>query len=111
MASEDLRRTLVRELLPLAYLLTPNSNEARLLTGAHSLDDCARSLLDSGARQVLITGAHEESPEVINALYGPEGLINSWEWIACQANIMVPVALWPQPQPLYWHKDWGFWMQ
>lgn len=80
LANDALRRTLIKELLPQAYLLTPNSNEARLLTGAHNLDNCARGLLDGGARQVLITGAHEESPEVTNALYGQEGLINSWEW-------------------------------
>jgi len=80
LASDKLKQTLLQELLPLTYLLTPNSNEARTLAGATDLDECAEILLQQGCQHLLITGTHEESTEVINNLYGAEGQINHWQW-------------------------------
>ena len=80
LAGDDLKSTLVTALLPKVNLLTPNSQEARLLAGTHKLDDCAAILLESGCPHVLITGTHEEGTAVINSLYGPSGLIQSWQW-------------------------------
>ena len=80
LTGDELRNTLVAELLPRTGLLTPNSREARLLAGADDLGDCARILLEGGCRHVLITGAHEQGAPVINRLYGPAGLIESWRW-------------------------------
>lgn len=80
LSDDDLRRVLLEGLLPRAELLTPNSREARELTGTTALDDCARILLETGCRQVLITGGHEQGAQVINGLYGPEGLRASWAW-------------------------------
>jgi len=80
LASDKLRQTLLEELLPVTYLLTPNSQEARTLTGATRLDDCAKILLLHGCQHLLITGTHEESDEVINTLYNPDGTTNHWQW-------------------------------
>jgi len=80
LASEKLRQTMLQELLPLTYLLTPNSHEARTLAGTANLSDCAEILLQQGCQHLLITGTHEESNEVINNLYSPEGLIEHWQW-------------------------------
>ena len=80
LASEKLRQTLLQELLPLTYLLTPNSQEARALAGKDNLNDCAEILLQRGCRHLLITGTHEENSEVINSLYGQEGEIKHWQW-------------------------------
>jgi len=33
-----------------------------------------------GPEYVLITGTHERSPEVVNALYGERGLIKTYSW-------------------------------
>ena len=50
---------------------TPNSDEARRLSGKQKLEDCAQALMQLGADGILITGTHEESEEVINQLYRP----------------------------------------
>lgn len=69
LADEKLLQTLRQHLLPLTTVLTPNSLEARRLAGLIDLDACAQWLLDKGCRHVLITGSHENRPEVINTLY------------------------------------------
>jgi hydroxymethylpyrimidine/phosphomethylpyrimidine kinase len=33
-----------------------------------------------GAQYVLITGTHENTPQVINTLYGPEGVLRHDQW-------------------------------
>lgn len=70
-----------QRLLPLVTLLTPNSREARLMAaGPNDLDECARRLLGQGCRHVLITGAHEDGPKVINRLYAPDDRLHVSEW-------------------------------
>lgn len=81
LADERARDALIEKLLPLATIVTPNSVEARRLAPtATTLDQCAYRLLDGGAEFVLITGAHEDTPLVINSLYGEGRLIESWPW-------------------------------
>jgi len=80
LACDKLKQTILQELLPLTYLLTPNSNEARTLAGATDLNKCAEILLQHGCQHLLITGTHEESSKVINNLYGSEGLSDHWQW-------------------------------
>ncbi len=68
-------------LLPQTTVLTPNSNEARLLAPeADSLGACAMALLDRGAEFVLVTGTHENTPTVVNSLYSNHRLIETFEW-------------------------------
>lgn len=72
-------------LLPRATLLTPNAPEARLLAGGGesgelSLPACAERLLAMGAGHVLITGTHECTPDVVNTLYGPGGVLRRDLW-------------------------------
>jgi hydroxymethylpyrimidine/phosphomethylpyrimidine kinase len=75
-------------LLPRTTILTPNSLEARRLAfdeenedDAPSLSECARRLVAAGAEYVLVTGTHENSPQVTNTLYGERGRVreDSWE--------------------------------
>jgi hydroxymethylpyrimidine/phosphomethylpyrimidine kinase len=56
-------------LLPLATVITPNSLEARELSGRDDLDEAGGRLLETGAGAVLITGGHETNGEIINSLY------------------------------------------
>ncbi|MDH5409401.1 MAG: hydroxymethylpyrimidine/phosphomethylpyrimidine kinase [Gammaproteobacteria bacterium] len=68
-------------LLPETTILTPNSNEARLLAPeADSLDACAQELMDMGCEFVLITGTHESTPEVENTLYGNKRRLETFQW-------------------------------
>ncbi len=68
-------------LLPQTTIVTPNSLEARRLApGADSLDACAMALLERGCDQVLITGTHEETRDVVNTLYGNHRKLDEYHW-------------------------------
>ena len=77
LAGEQLVEQLMRILVPRVDVLTPNTPEARRLTGQTTPDDCAAALLASGCRHVLLTGTHEDGQEVVNRWYGPDGCIES----------------------------------
>ncbi len=81
LATESLIDALRILLAPLVTVLTPNSLEARRLAPtADTLDACAMALLDLGCKFVLIKGAHEDSPQVINSLYSNYRLLEAFTW-------------------------------
>ena len=59
--------------------MTPNSLEARELTGLDDLDAAAEELVKRGCEAVLITGTHEKSRKIINTLYNKNQKIR-YEW-------------------------------
>ena len=61
-------------------VFTPNLPEAQRLSEKSEVDSCAFALLDKGARNVLITGGHEQADAVINRLYDVSGEVSEWEW-------------------------------
>lgn len=71
----EAREALIRELLPHAYVVTPNHHEAQVLTGLeiHTLDDmrhAAQAIYQLGARHVVVKGGHLSNPEAaIDVLY------------------------------------------
>jgi len=80
LANQELIATIVEQLLPLTAILTPNSEEARRLSGQQALADCAQWLREKGANNVLITGTHEESKHVHNRLFMPDDLTETFNW-------------------------------
>lgn len=81
LADSDVRDAMVSLLFPLTTVLTPNSVEARhLAPNGDTLDACAQQLLEQGCQFVLITGTHEKTPNVINALYGNRRHLESYSW-------------------------------
>ncbi len=87
LATDDMISAMRELLLPQTTILTPNSREARRLAqedveedGELDLAACAKKLLDLGCEFVLITGTHENTPQVINTLYGPEGVVRADSW-------------------------------
>ena len=87
LASEDMLGAMRELLLPQTTILTPNSMEARRLVQDEendednpSLPECAKRILQLGCEYVLVTGTHEHTPKVINALYGARGLLRSDNW-------------------------------
>ncbi len=81
LASKEMALSYSDLLFPLTNLVTPNSNEARLLAPeADSLDSCAQELMDDGCEYVLLTGTHENTDDVINSLYHQHKKINSSCW-------------------------------
>jgi len=87
LATEDMVSAMRELLLPQTTILTPNSHEARRLAQGeadeeedYDLARCAQKILELGGEFVLITGTHENTPDVVNTLYGPEGMIRSDSW-------------------------------
>ena len=85
-SGEEMISAMREMLLPQTTLLTPNAPEARRLAESDddesepSIDVCAQRLIEMGAQYVLITGTHENTPEVVNTLYGQEGIIRRDHW-------------------------------
>ena len=79
-ANPDLLDQMREHLLGRCHLATPNLPEAQALSCVQAPDDCAARLLASGCRWLLITGTHDDSPEVINRLYGQDGSQHAWSW-------------------------------
>lgn len=91
LADEEMHEALCDLLVPLASVLTCDSTEILQFCGgaadereATDAAECARQLLAMGARHVLVTGAHEQTPQVVNTLFGASGLIraDAWERLA-----------------------------
>lgn len=103
LATEEMIEAVRDLLLPQVTLLTPNSLEARRLAEMPLLDEdgepvgeaedgdgdedapldldtCALRLQELGCEFVLITGSHEHTPQVVNALYTPEGTVDTLAW-------------------------------
>jgi len=70
----------INQLLPLVYIITPNSVEARRLTNETDLESCGLALLKQGCDYVLITGEHEGMPTVTNQLFHEGKLLESFQW-------------------------------
>ncbi|MDR1349204.1 MAG: hydroxymethylpyrimidine/phosphomethylpyrimidine kinase [Zoogloeaceae bacterium] len=81
-ADEALIAVLREKLLPRATLITPNTPEARRLSGCATDDfaSIAARLVALGARHVLLTGAHEAEESVCNRLYDASGLLDTSAW-------------------------------
>lgn len=81
LAGEELLDAMTELLLPLATVLTPNSEEARRLAPeADTLDACGQELLATGCELVLITGTHENTASVDNSLYGSMRKLETFSW-------------------------------
>lgn len=81
LASDGLLQSLRMDLLPHIALATPNSLEARRISGREGLLESAEKILSMGCNNLLITGTHESGDLVVNTLY--QGSIQdrqSWEW-------------------------------
>ncbi len=86
LSGEEIIAAIREMLLPQTTLITPNAPEARRLAESDedenepSIDVCAGRLIEMGAQYVLITGTHESTPQVVNTLYGPNGVIRRDRW-------------------------------
>ncbi len=87
LANEDMLDAMRELLLPQTTLLTPNSMEARRLiidddndSDDPNLAESAKRILNLGCEYVLITGTHENTPKVINTLYGERGIVRADTW-------------------------------
>ena len=85
LATEEMISALRELLIPQTTIITPNSIEARRLVQEEGEDElelaeCARRLLALGCEYVLITGTHENTAQVVNTLYGQDGVVRTDSW-------------------------------
>jgi hydroxymethylpyrimidine/phosphomethylpyrimidine kinase len=87
LATDEMLSALLEMLVPQTTLITPNSMEARRLASdesdeddAPALEECAARLMAMGCEYVLITGTHEQTPQVVNTLYGEGGILTRDNW-------------------------------
>ncbi len=71
---EPARQTLRDELLPLAYLVTPNVFEAEIISGlsiksVKDAEKAARAIQDTGADNILLKGGHLPTERAIDILF------------------------------------------
>lgn len=76
LASDDALEVLRRELLPLAFVVTPNLPEAARLTGREDPQAAAREILAMGARAVVVKGGHAPDPaNAVDLLLDRQGFV------------------------------------
>ena len=80
LSNKALLDAIVNLLLPCTTVLTPNSEEARKLTGLTDLNDCGLKLLELGCDFVLITGTHEATTHVNNQLFHDGRCWETYTW-------------------------------
>ncbi len=87
LTNEEMIEAMREMLVPQTTLITPNSVEARRLALDEDIEDddpdlneCGQRLIDMGCEYVLITGTHEQTPQVTNTLYGDKGIIRADGW-------------------------------
>ncbi|MEW6038180.1 MAG: hydroxymethylpyrimidine/phosphomethylpyrimidine kinase [Pseudomonadota bacterium] len=73
LASEELIEAVRTELLPRAVLVTPNVPEAARLGGGATETEHVERLRRLGCPNVLVTGTHAPTDDVLNRLYSPQG--------------------------------------
>lgn len=67
-------------LLPYVTVLTPNSPEARKLSGKDNLKECGLELMQQGCESVLITGTHEDNEHVDNLWFAQSKYHETFSW-------------------------------
>lgn len=85
--AEDLVAALRDLLVPQSTVVTPSGLEVRRLAQEDadepddaSVEECAARLIQLGAEYVLVTGTHENTPQVVNTLYGAQGIVRQDKW-------------------------------
>lgn len=69
----EVRETLIRELIPISFVVTPNIPEAEILAetkiaGIHDMEEAARIIHSCGAKNVVVKGGHLAG-DAVDVLY------------------------------------------
>jgi len=85
LAGDDMVRAIAELVVPQTTVLVVTGAEAQRLADPDddqeaSVATCAGSLIESGCEFVLVTGANEPGPEVVNTLYGRDGVVRTDTW-------------------------------
>lgn len=81
LVDENMIDSMLDLLIPEVNLITPNSQEIlQLVPEADGVHAAALALLDMGCEYILVTGTHDNTPEVINRLYGDGRELKQYKW-------------------------------
>jgi len=80
LSDESMAHGLLKELIPMATVITPNTEELAKLTGKSDQQEAVAMLLATGCKAVLVTGTHADTPDVTNTLYRPNQPPLAREW-------------------------------
>jgi hydroxymethylpyrimidine/phosphomethylpyrimidine kinase len=93
LVTEEMVVALKELLIPQTTILTPNSLELRRLAAEEGeegegpgLAECAKRIVTMGCEYVLVTGTHENTPQVVNTLYSQAGEVRSDSWQRLPGN-------------------------
>jgi len=75
-----LQKSIIKHLFPHTTVLTPNSQEAKELTATNNIQAAATKLFEFGCKNVLITGADDDTAQVTNTLFMPNQKPVQYEW-------------------------------
>jgi hydroxymethylpyrimidine/phosphomethylpyrimidine kinase len=78
--NEHMREKILSSLFPITTIVTPNSEEAIVLSQSTGLNTAANKLLNYGTKAVLITGTHENTENVINSFYEENNDPAVYQW-------------------------------
>lgn len=85
LATDEMVQALAELLLPQTTILVANSLELRRFAENDDEEEpaaaaCASALIEAGCEYVLLTGTHEASHDVVNTLYGKNGIVRTDSW-------------------------------
>ena len=81
LAEESLVDAIKLMIMPLCYIVTPNTLEARKLAKESDNNEAAAmALLDMGAQYVLLTGSHDKTDNVQHRLFSNNRLIETFNY-------------------------------
>ncbi|MGO4708334.1 bifunctional hydroxymethylpyrimidine kinase/phosphomethylpyrimidine kinase [Chryseobacterium sp. 2TAF14] len=88
---EETIQTIVEQLFPIAEIITPNMDEASILAKMEvkTLEDMQKAgekILQSGCKNILLKGGHQELPTVTSLLFEENGKQSSFETIKFATN-------------------------
>jgi len=86
LSNSELIDTIIELLLPRTTILTPNSVEAKQLAKCDDVQRSGLKLLEKGCDYVLLTGSHEQTPEVKNQLFNKGQCIETYTWDRLENN-------------------------
>ena len=66
-------------IFPQSFLITPNLEEVKVLSGKENLSEAMQELFLSSIKYILAKDTEKNKKHIINKLYSKKGFINSWK--------------------------------
>ena len=78
LSNNELIHAMLELIVPFCLIMTPNTLEAQKLSHENDLDKAADTLLNHGAKNILITGTHADTQNIEHKLYCNDSLLSAY---------------------------------